>query len=209
MIANSRFSMLTEKCFHFAFVCILSICACLPSVSAQQDSELPELMVDKGVEALLGEVYSDSRISIRVPRNLRMIEHSDSPELTANGVYKYGWIAEGVTPRGENLSIGLTPYAMPSSASLDKVVEGMKDSVKKGLEDVSFKEVQKSRFRGIEVRSGEYSARVLGEKMSAFYLIGIDDVGTFGVTAMVPTSKLTAEKSGLLKATILTFERIK
>ncbi len=202
-------STTTQNHLCYGFACMMWVCHFAGSVSAQDNQEVPEWTADEAIVARLGEVFTDSRISIRPPGNLQKVDRPDSPELTAKGVYNYGWASQGIVPSGANLSIGLTPYSRPSSAALDKMVAGMQKSIEESFQDASFKAVQKGRFRGIEVRSGEFSGRISGRQLTAYYLIGIDDTGSFGVTAMVPTSELTAEKSTELKSAILTFERAK
>ena len=200
---------MNRKSYRYSYLSVLCVYLGGMSAVAQDNPELPKWIADKDVVPQLGEVFADSRISIRPPRNLQRVDQPHPPEMAKIGVYNYGWTPGGVFPSIENMSVVLAPYAQPSSAALDKTVEGMKKSVQQRLQDTQFGEVRKGRFGSIEVRLGKYTAQISGEKIIAFYLIGIDRTGTFSVTAMLPLSKQTPEKIEELKTAILTFARVK
>jgi len=179
------------------------------STAAQNGDELPVWTPDKNVVARLGERFADSQISIRPPRDLKKANRPNPPRMTDRGIYNYGWTPGGTFPSLRNLSVGLTPFAKPSSSALDKTVKGMKNAIQRSLEEVEFGEVHRGRFGGIEARSGQYTARICGEKIIAFYLVCIDSEGSFAVSAMLPSSEPTAERTQEVKASMLTFKRTK
>jgi hypothetical protein len=195
------------QCLHVACVGVVWLGVCQALVFAQAGDSLAEWRAPPDVVARLGERYSDALISIAPPHYLQRVDRPNSPEMTKKGVYHYGWTASGVYPSAENLVVVLTPFKKPSSEALDEAVEGLKDSIEQGLEDVQWENVRRGRLNGVEVRAGKYTAQVAGEKATGFYLIGIDTVGTFGVTAMMPESKATPEKIKELQSSMLTFER--
>jgi hypothetical protein len=185
----------------------LSVCHAL--VLAQAGDSLVEWRAPQDVVARLGERYSDALISIAPPRHLTKVDQPNPPEMTKRGIYNCGWTAGGVFPSTENLVVALMPFAQPSSDALDKTVAGMQGGFQRRLEDVQFEKVRRGRFNGIEARAGKYTAQVTGEKVMGLYLIGIDTVGTFSVTAMIPESKATPEKIRELQSSMLTFQRVK
>ncbi|MBW3595815.1 MAG: hypothetical protein KY475_00915 [Planctomycetes bacterium] len=189
---------------------VVWLCVCNVFAFAQDQDDLPNWTPDQSVVARLGDEFSDSRISIRPPSNLKQADRRNPPEMQKIGVYQYGWTPGGEFPSTENLSIGLTPFAQPSSAALDKTIEGMKESLQEGLPGIEFGDVRKGQFRGQEARAGQYTAPVSGdESIIAFYLVGIDERGSFAVTAMAPQSKASPERIQELKSSILTFRRVK
>lgn len=179
------------------------------SATAQDGDELPVWVPDKNVVARLGERFADARMSIRPPRDLKRADRPNPPIMADRGIYNYGWTPGGAFPSLRNLSVGLTPFAKPSSSALDKTVDGMKKAIQRNLQEVEFGEVRRGRFGGIEARFGQYTARICDEKIIAFYLVGIDSQGSFGVSAMLPSSEATAERIQETKASILTFKRAK
>ena len=197
------------RLFSFTQVAIFWLCICEVLVFAQVKDQLPEWEAPKEVVAQLGKQFSDPRISITPPRNLTKADPPNPPDMTKIGVYNYGWSPSGVFPSIENFTVTLAPYAQPSSAALDKTVQGMKNSIQQGLKNVQFGDVRQGRLNGIEARTGQYTANIAGEKVVALYLIGIDDAGTFNVAAMIPQSKATPERINELLASMLTFQRVK
>ena len=187
----------------------LGLCALTIASTAysQDEGQLPDWTADQELVGLLDEPCVDSRITIRPPVDFRRVDRPNPPELSDRGAYNYGWIPGEGWPRGTNLSVGLTPFAKPSSSALDKTVEGMKQSIQENLKDVQFGDVKKGTFRGKEARMGKFTAEISGKKLAAFYLIGIDERGSFACTAMLPLSEATSEKSRVLKASLLTFDR--
>ncbi len=187
---------------------ISGVWLCLASDAlAQKKESLPDWKPDGAVVARLGERYQDARISIRPPSGLRKANRPDPPELAARGVFSYGWTPGGVVQSTKNLSVTLTPFARPSTDALDKTVQGMQNTIQSGLEDVQFGEVQRGRFGSIEARSGTFTALIAGDRIIAYYLIGIDKSGSFSVTAMLPYSEATPEETAAMKASMLTFHR--
>lgn len=174
---------------------------------AQGEAPLPVWKPSASVVEQLGEAFVDSRICIRPPRSLQKADRPNPPEMTKIGVYNYGWTPGGVFPSPRNLSVVLVPFARPSSDALDKTISGMKKSIQENLKQVKFGEVKRGEFGGIEARSGSFTATISGEKIIAFYLVGIDKTGSFSVTAMVPQSEATPEETRVLKTSILTFKR--
>ena len=189
-------------------MCHLSIAFLVGSADAQDKPELREWAADQEIIARLGEPFADSQISIRAARDLKRVDRPNPLELADRGIFNYGWTPDGSFPNVTNLSVALTPFKQPSAAALDKTVEGMKKSVQRNLQEVQFGDVQKGTFREQEARLGQYTAKIAGEEIIAMFLIGIDDKGTFGVTAMLPKSAASEERAQELKAAILTFERV-
>jgi len=188
-------------------ISVVCLCQATNDALAQKKESLPNWKPDAAIVARLGERYQDARISIRPPSNLKKASRPDTPELEARGVYSYGWTPGGVVQSTKNLSVTLTPFARPSTDALDKTVQGMQKSIQSGLEHVQFGEVQRGRFGNIEARSGTFTALIAGDKIIAYYLVGIDKNGSFSITAMLPYSEATPEETAAMKASMLTFRR--
>jgi hypothetical protein len=186
------------------------LCQCSINVFAQSD-KLLDLKPDPMLVAQLGEAFEDAQISIRPPRRLKRIDLPTLPEFTRRGVHSYGWTPDGVAGRGspENLSVTLMPFAQPSSDALDKMIEGMQESIQAKAQPATFGKVQRGTFNGFEVRSGSFTTSILGEKVIAYYLVSIDRTGSFAVTAMLPYSKATPEEKLAAQTSVLTFRRSK
>jgi hypothetical protein len=188
-----------------AQLCVLYAYACGTSAIAQSASDLREWSANEGVVARLGDVFTDSRISIRLPKGLQRAVLPDPPPGT--GLYKYGWSPGGVFPSTEMFSIVLTPFAKPSSEALDQMVGSMKATIKENLKNVEFSATGKGRYRGVEVCAGEYTIKGSVDSTKALYLIGIDQFGSFSVIAMLPNKAATPERLQELSAAMFTFQR--
>jgi hypothetical protein len=188
---------------------LIGFCQVPGPALAQVKQPLSDWKPDPQSVAQLGEVYEDAQISIRPPRDLKKVDRPNPPELAEQGIYSHGWTATGDPERASarNLSVTLTPFSQPSADALDKTIEGMKKSIQAGLEQVRFGKVERGRFGGVDARSGTFTGILLGEKVIAYYLVGIDNSGTFGVTAMLPYSEKTPEATRAMQTSILTFRR--
>lgn len=176
---------------------------------AQGGGALPEWKPSAEAVDELGEVFEDARIHIRLPRNLKYVGRRTPPELEARGAFSYGFLPGGIAGQGDptNLSVSLTPFAKPSPEAFDKLLEGMMTSTQRKLQQVRFGETHRGRVGGVEVRAGTFQASVLGIEIVAYFLVGIDETGTFGVTAMVPRSQATPETIREIQTSLLTFRR--
>jgi hypothetical protein len=175
--------------------------------NAQIENPLPIWKAIEQDVAKLGEEFSDSKIRIRPPQNLKKVELETSPEIAKARITAYGWTPGGVFPSATNLSIALGPLGKPSSVDLDETIAGMKKSIERNSESIEFSEVKQGMFRGMEARSGSYTAQISDKRVRGFYLVGIDKAGTFAVSAMIPSVDATPEKIKLLRASMLTFKR--
>jgi hypothetical protein len=175
---------------------------------AQSNEPLPILKADETETTRLGQAFSDSRISIKVPNGIRKVNQASPPEYADAGIYTYAWTPSGDLPSLKSLSVTLLPPTKPSSETLDDFIDGLKTSMRKGFESVEFGEIQLGNFNGNEVRHGEFTAQASGESVVAYYLVGIDKLGTFSLTAMLPRAEATHEEIKAFRTSLLTFSRV-
>lgn len=190
-------------------LCCFWLIACTNHVRAADPATLPEWKAAPQTVAQLGAKFEDAHVSIQPPADLKRVEQPVPPELAERGIHSYAWTASGMVgvASPKNLSVTLTPYATPSSDALDKTIEGMQGSIKKGTEDANFGQVRSGRVNGFEARAGSFTAKIQGEKVIAYYLISIDPVGTYAVTAMLPEAEATPEAKRAFQTSLLTFRR--
>jgi hypothetical protein len=108
-----------------------------------------------------------------------------------------------------NFAVALTPFAKPSSAALDETLEGMKDSFARNFQPIKYSKTERGLLHSNEALMGTYEGNLSGESIYGIYLIGMDQRGTFTVSAMLPSADASPERISLLKSAMLTFDRPK
>jgi hypothetical protein len=158
-------------------------------------------------DSLLANRFEDARISIRVPRDLQRAHPPVPKKLNVPGVHGYVWYPIDGRPGPKNLVVALTPFAKPSTDALDKTDDSMKQTIQQRQSDAKFGETQNGHINGTEVRSGSFTATMKGEKAIVYYLVGIDSLGTYGVTATLPMATATQDERAAMMASIFSFRR--
>jgi hypothetical protein len=197
-------SIISRYLFTLWMVCLCGLTTC---AHAQPTKPLPVWEASADDVSKLGKEFSDSQITIRPPKNLQQVELETPPEMAKAGAIVYGWTPGGKFPSAKNLSITLAPYVKPSPEAFDGIVSGFKDSFRRNSESIKFGEVKSGRFRQVECRYGTYTNNIANTEILGFYLVGVDKVGTFAISAMIPKSDASSEEVRLMKASMLTFKR--
>jgi hypothetical protein len=193
---------------HGLFVCLVAVNGFGPPTRAVADEVLLAWRLNDKDLARLGEPFTDSRISLRPPQGLKKVDRADPPEFANAGVYTYGWTLGGVQPSPKNFSVTLTPFAKPSKGALDKTVEGMKKSIEQGFKNVTYGNIKRGQFLGVECRYGTYTTQLSGEQIDCYFLVGIDASGSFSISAMIPHREATPDSVRSLQAAMLSFQRV-
>lgn len=176
-----------------------------PGALAQDAKANPEWSADPKLVEQLADAFTDSHISFRPTPGMKPRQIILDPEVSAAGVRHYGWTRDGVFPCTEFVNVLLTPFSKPSPDALDKMTAGL---IRLGMPD-AFNGIKHGRFRGVEARSGSYSCTIGGERLVVYYLVTIEKVGSCLISASIPEAKLTPERTELIRASILTFDRPK
>lgn len=176
--------------------------------NAQFEKPLPTWKANEQDVAKLEKESSDSKIKIRPPQKYQKVDLETSPEIAKAGISAYAWTLDGAFPNEKNLSVALGPHADPFSDAINEFVSGMKKSFQRNSESIEFGKVTRGSFLGVEARLGTYTAQISQKNVLGFYLVGIDKVGTFAVSAMIPSSDASPEEIELLKSSMLTFKRV-
>jgi hypothetical protein len=189
-------------------VCLVAAFGIAPSARVVAEEALPAWRLNDKDVTRLGELFADSRISLRPPQGLKKVERDYPPELAKAGVFAYGWTPGGVQPSPKNFSVTLTPFAKPSKEALDRTIDGMKKSIEEGFKSVNYGIIKRGQFLGVECRYGTYTAQLSGRQLDCYFLVGIDATGTFSISAMMPHSEATPDAVRSIQAAMLSFQRV-
>jgi hypothetical protein len=189
-------------------VCLVAVIGIGPSARVMGEEALPAWRFNDKDVARLTEPFTDSRITLRLPHGLKKVDREYPPELAKAGVYAYGWTPSGTQPSPKNFSVTLTPFAKPSKEALDKTIKGMKESIEQSFKNVTYGDIKRGQFLGVECRYGTYTAQLSGQQLDCYFLVGIDIAGTFAISAMIPHSEATPDSVRSLQAAMLSFQRV-
>ena len=189
--------MIFQSRIRFGFVAYVIFSLLLNRAVAQDDTQIKVLVPNADAVTRLGSEFSNGKFSIRPVQGLKAAGLA-RPDLQVHAVFIYGWTPDGKMDGVANFTVGLTPFAQPSSENLDKTLGGMK---------IDVEHIHAARLNGAEVRFGHYKRQIDGQDVIGHVLLGIDTRGTYAITSLMHPAEATPARIEEVKASLMTFRR--